>query len=90
MVSNAEIVPPEHLTPDRHVTCAKSIPCAYQHPINSYHGRSWLGVGRALVGGYQAVGGRGSFQRFFVDNIILWNGGMDVSLHRDEEKERTI
>ena len=42
-----------------------------------------LGVGRALVGGYQAVGGRGSFQRFFVNNIILRNGGMGVSLQHE-------
>ena len=33
----------------------KYLPSAYQHPINSYRGRSWLGVGRVLVTGLQLV-----------------------------------
>ena len=30
---------------------------SYQPRIISYRGRSWLGVGKALVSGYQLVGG---------------------------------
>ena len=31
------------------------VPFTHHHPIISYHGRSWLGVGKVLVGGYQLV-----------------------------------
>ena len=27
------------------------LPTPYQHPTNSYHGRSWLGVGKDLITG---------------------------------------
>ena len=36
----------------------------YQRPTNSYRGRTWLGVGRVLVGGYQQVGAKWFFCRF--------------------------
>ena len=46
----------------RYATChfpTFPLPSTYQLPIKSYRGRSWLGVGKALVGGYQLVGGYG-------------------------------
>jgi hypothetical protein len=37
----------------------KSLPSPYHHPTNSYHGRSWLGVGREMVGSLYGYDTRG-------------------------------
>ncbi len=35
--------------PDCHFVSPNPLPTPYQHPTNSYHGRSWLGVGKEKV-----------------------------------------
>ena len=45
-----------------YVKRTKTLPSTYQHPTKSYRGRSWLGDGRELIGGYQVVGVRRVFR----------------------------